>query len=71
MSTESTFDYDGPLSTYREGHAGIVGLALGLTIGWSPTLRTDLRREPHYAVAGVLAGIALGAALRPEGGCAR
>lgn len=54
MSTESTLGYDGPLSTYGEWHAAAFGAVVGALIGWSRTLRHDLRREPHYAVGGAL-----------------
>jgi len=56
MSSESAFDYDGPLSTYGEWHAATFGAVVGALIGWSRTLRHDLRREPHYAVGGALLG---------------
>jgi hypothetical protein len=51
---ESQDPYDGPLSTYREWHSLLIGATLGGLVGWSATLRHDLRREPHYALAGAL-----------------
>lgn len=60
MSSESQFSYNGPLSTYKEWHSAGLGAIVGIGIGWSATLRHDLRNEPHYAVAGLLGG-ALGA----------
>jgi len=53
-SDESGDNYDGPLSTYREWHSLLLGAVAGTLLGWSATLRHDLRREPHYALAGVL-----------------
>lgn len=54
MSTESAFEYNGPLSTYSEWHAAGLGATLGALVGWSATLRHDLRAEPHYALGGAL-----------------
>jgi len=53
---ESQGPYNGPLSTYREWHSLLIGATLGGLVGWSATLRHDLRREPHYALAGALLG---------------
>lgn len=64
MSSEQSFGYDGPLSTFSEWHSLIIGLAAGIAIGWSKTLRRDLRKEPHYAIGAFLIGVALGWAAR-------
>jgi len=61
---ESQGQYDGPLSTYREWHALGVGIVVGTLIGWSRTLRHDLRRELHYALGGALLGALVAFALR-------
>lgn len=66
MSTEQSFAYDGPLSTFSEWHSLTVGLAAGLVAGWSRTLLHDLRTEPHYAIGGILIGVAAGILLRGE-----
>jgi len=64
MSTEQSFSYDGPLSTFSEWHSLIIGFAAGLIAGWSKTLRRDLRKEPHYAIGAFLVGVFLGWAAR-------
>jgi len=58
MSTESALNYSGPLSTYGEWHAAAFGAVVGALLGWSRTLRRDVRREPHYTLgAGLLAAL--------------
>jgi len=58
MSSDSAIDYEGPLSTYREWHAATFGALVGTLVGWSATLRRDVRHEPHYALgAGLLAAL--------------
>lgn len=64
-ASESQSRYDGPLSTYREWHALLFGVVVGALFGWSRTLRSDARHEPHYVLAGAL-GAAL-AAIRLRG----
>jgi len=61
---ESQGPYNGPLSTYREWHSLLIGATIGGLVGWSATLRHDLRREPHYALAGALVGRVVAFALQ-------
>ena len=66
MSSESQLLYNGPLSTFREWHALLIGLAAGSVVGWSRSLRSDLRDEPHAAIGGFLVGVAAGTILRGD-----
>jgi hypothetical protein len=61
---ESQGPYNGPLSTYREWHTLAFGVIVGALVGWSRTLRHDLRREPHYALAGALVAALVAFAFR-------
>jgi hypothetical protein len=54
VSAESSFEYDGPLSTYTEWHALLFGVIVGVPLGWSRTVRREIRKEPHYALGGLL-----------------
>lgn len=63
MSSEKSLSYNGPLSTYREWHATLLGALVGAVLGWSQTARRDIRREPQYAVAGFLAAALVAFAL--------
>lgn len=67
MSTEQSFPYNGPLSTFSEWHSLTIGLAAGLLIGWSKTLRRDLKAEPHYAIGGLLVGAVVAFVLQQWG----
>ena len=66
MSSEQQFSYNGLMSTYAEAHSLLIGLAAGLLAGWSRSLRSDLRDEPHAAIGGLLVGVAVGTRLRGE-----
>lgn len=61
---ESGNNYDGPLSTYPEWHSLLIGAVVGTLLGWSATLRHDLRREPHYALTGALVSALVAFAVR-------
>jgi len=63
-SDESQGSYNGPLSTYREWHSLLIGVAGGAAFGWSATLRHDLRAEPHYAIGGALVAALVAFVLR-------
>ncbi|MCU4716857.1 hypothetical protein [Halapricum hydrolyticum] len=75
-SSEAESDRDGLLSTRREWHALVVGLAVGIVAGltrrWelagvavaivlgvrhAPGRLSQLRREPWYALGGLVLGI--------------
>jgi len=66
MSTEQSFAYNGPLSTYREWHSIGFGAAAGIAAGWSKTLRRDVRTEPQYFLVGLAVGAWAGTKLRGE-----
>ena len=68
MSSERALAFNGPLSTFREWHALLIGLAAGLLAGWSKPIRSDLREEPHAAIGGLLVGVAAGAWLASRRG---
>jgi len=68
MSSEQALAFNGPLSTFREWHALLIGLAAGSVVGWSKPIRSDLREEPHAAVGGFLVGVAAGAWLASRRG---
>ena len=68
MSSEHALAFNGPLSTFREWHALLIGLAAGSVVGWSKPIRSDLREEPHAAVGGFLVGVAAGAWLASRRG---
>ncbi|MEF8881998.1 MAG: hypothetical protein V5A34_05675 [Halapricum sp.] len=58
MSTESTFRYNGPLSTYQEWDALLYGLVVGAAFSFD-TVRRDIRAEPSKLIAGALLAYAL------------
>jgi len=66
MSSEQILAFNGPLSTFREWHALLIGLAAGLVVGWSQPIRSGVRAEPHAAIAGALIGVWAGTRLRGE-----
>ena len=68
MSSEHALAFNGPLSTFREWHALLIGLAAGLLAGWSKPIRRGVRAEPHFAIAGALVGVAAGAWLSSRRG---
>ena len=60
MSSEHALAFNGPLSTFREWHALLIGLGAGLLAGWSQPIRRGVREEPHAAIGGFLLGVAAG-----------
>jgi hypothetical protein len=67
MSTEQSFQYNGPLSTFTEWHSFLFGVLPGIALGWSRTIRREIRNEPHYALGGLLAGSLAAFALQRRG----
>jgi len=63
MSSEQSFAYDGPLSTYREWDSLVYGVAIGCLLA-IPRVRRDIRREPSKAIGGILLTVALTALVR-------
>ncbi|AFH21987.1 hypothetical protein OSG_eHP14_00035 [environmental Halophage eHP-14] len=66
MSSEQSFSYNGPLSTFREWHSLGFGLAAGVLAGWSKTIRHEVRNEPHYFIIGLAVGAWVGTKLRGD-----
>lgn len=58
MSTESTFSYDGPLSTYTEWDAFLYGLVAGVALSID-AVRRDIHAEPSKLIAGTIIGYIL------------
>lgn len=58
MSSERTFSYNGPLSTYREWDSFAYGLVLGVALSLN-RVRADIKREPSKAILGAIAGYLL------------
>jgi hypothetical protein len=67
MSTEQATSYDGPFSTWTERHSFIFGFVPGISLGWSRTVRREVRKEPHYALGGLLVGAVVAFALQQWG----
>lgn len=58
MSTEDTFPYNGPLSTYTEWDVALYGLALGFTLSID-RVRQDIHAEPSKLIGGAILGYAI------------
>jgi len=63
MSSEQSFAYDGPLSTYREWDSLVYGVAIGCLLS-IPRVRRDIRKEPSKAIGGALLTIIIAEAKR-------
>lgn len=64
MGDKIVSGYFGPLSSFREWHVFVFGLFVGAIIGWSKSLRHELRKETQYAVVGLLSGAVVSFVLR-------
>lgn len=47
-TSESDWKYNGPFSSSAEIHMAIVGVAVGLFLGLSETIREEASEEPQY-----------------------
>jgi len=56
MGDEIVSGYSGLLSSFREWHVFVFGLFVGVLVGWSKSLRHEIRKEVQYVVSGVLLG---------------
>jgi hypothetical protein len=55
MSSEDTFAYNGPLSTYREWDVFLYGIVAGIVLSID-RVRADIRAEPSKLIAGAIVG---------------
>jgi len=58
MSSESSFPYNGPLSTYTEWDVFLYGITAGIALSID-RIRADIACEPSKLIAGAIVGYAL------------